>query len=436
MMTDKSTSYALLFTQGISLIGSRMTGIAIGIWLFQTTGKTTYLLLVPFFNEIPTLFIGNIGGVFIDRWQKKTSLVIGDAGQAIGSLLLLISIALKFFSPWILYSIVVFQGIFSMLQGAAADSTITLIVTESNRERINAIKEMLFPASGVIAPMIVALIYPLLGIEGVIGIDLITFLIAIVVLVKLKIPSLKRNDAVQQPINSWQSDLKMGYRFLKHHKLLFGLILYFSFINFMLNGPLELVIPYVLQITGNETVVSVMLSMMSIGTFCGAMLIAIWGRRYSKIYIILGAMFINAIMLIAFGMMRTPLTLGITLFLLMMPLPIVNALFKSILQVKVPAKLQGRVFSISYQIAYGSAPLSFLLVGPLVDNILEPKMKIGGWPWLADIFGHIEGAGMGLALSCTGIIIAAVTMVLSFCGEFRDLESKLPSYKYSGLDSE
>lgn len=49
MMQNRRTAYTLLFTQGLSLIGSRMTGIAIGIWLFQTTGKTTYLLLVPFF---------------------------------------------------------------------------------------------------------------------------------------------------------------------------------------------------------------------------------------------------------------------------------------------------------------------------------------------------------------------------------------------------
>ncbi|WP_459195423.1 MFS transporter [Wukongibacter baidiensis] len=430
MMQNRMTAYTLLLTQGLSLIGSRMTGIAIGIWLFQTTGKTTYLLLVPFFNEIPTLLIGNICGVYIDRWKRKTSLVIGDVGQAVGSLLLLISIALNIFKPWMLYSAVLLQGIFSMLQGAAADTTMTLLITEANRERINGIKEMLFPAAGVIAPMLTALAYPLVGIKGIITMDLITFLIAIIILTKLDIPNPKGNISVEGSNDSLKSDLKTGYRFLKDHKLLFGLILYFSFTNFLLNGPLELVIPYVMQLTESEVAVSMMLSVMSIGTFCGAMTIAVLGRIGLRMHIILGAMIINGLMLIVFGIVRTPITLGISLFFLMMPLPIVSALFKSILQIKVPADLQGRVFSISYQIAYGSAPLSFLLVGPLVDNILEPKMQSGMWPWLTNIFGEIAGAGMGLALSCAGVIIIATTIAFSLCRNFRRLESKLPDYKY------
>lgn len=430
MMQNRRTAYTLLFTQGLSLIGSRMTGIAIGIWLFQTTGKTTYLLLVPFFNEIPTLLIGHIGGVFIDRWQRKTSLIIGDTGQAIGTLLLLASIALNIFRPWMLYSTVLLQGIFSMLQGAAADATMTLLITEANRERVNAIKEMMFPAAGVIAPMLTGLVYPSLGINGVITVDLITFLIAIIILTKLYIPNPKEGTSIQSSSDSWKSDLKVGYQFLKDRKLLLGLILYFSVTNFILNGPLELVIPYVMQLTKSEVAVSMMLSVMSIGTFCGAMIIAILGRIGLRMHIILGAMMVNGLMLIVFGLMRTPITLGIALFFLMMPLPIVSALFKSILQIKVPADLQGRVFSISYQIAYGSAPLSFLLVGPLVDNILEPKMQSGTWPWLTDSFGQIAGAGMGIALSCAGAIITVVTIVLSLCRDFRELESKLPDYKY------
>lgn len=430
MMQNRRTAYTLLFTQGVSLVGSRMTGIAIGIWLFQTTGKTTYLLLVPFFNEIPTLLIGHIGGVFIDRCQRKTSLVIGDAGQAIGSLLLLASIALNIFRPWMLYSTVLMQGIFSMIQGASADATMTLLITDENRERVNAIKEMMFPAAGVIAPMLTGLIYPTLGIKGVIAVDLITFLIAIVILRKLYIPNPREITSKQCSGDSWTSELKGGYQFLKDHKLLLGLILYFSFINFLLNGPLELVIPYVMQLTESGIAVSMMLSVMSIGTFCGAMTIAIWGRINQRVHIILGAMMINGLMLIAFGMMRTPITLGVALFFLMVPLPIVSALFKSVLQIKVPADLQGRVFSISYQIAYGSAPLSFLFVGPLVDKILEPKMQSGTWPWLANIFGEIAGAGMGLTLSCTGVLITVVTVVFSLFRNFRKLESKLPDYKY------
>ena len=317
-----------------------------------------------------------------------------------------------------------------MFQSAASDATITLLIKDANRQRINAIREMVFPTAGVIAPMLVGLIYPWLGIGGVIAIDFLTFLIAIAVLSNLYIPKLIMNNCVEEQTNSWKTDLKKGYLFLIDHKSLLGLILYFSFTNFMLNGPLELVIPYILQITGSEVIVSMMLSIMSVGTFCGGLIIAIWSRVNLRMYIVLGAMTVNGLMMIVFGVMRTPLALGIVLFFLMMPLPIVNALFKSILQIKIPIDMQGRVFSIAYQIAYGSAPLSFLLVGPLVDTILEPQMQSGTWPVLINIFGELPGAGIGLVLSSTGGLIVVITIVSGLFPSFRELESRLPSYKF------
>ena len=428
-MENKKTAYTLLFTQGLSLIGSRMSGIAIGIWLFQTTGKTTYLLLIPFFNELPTLLTGHIAGVLIDRYKRKTSLILGDAGQAIGSVLLLIAIAGDVFKPWMLFVIVLLQGFFSMIQAASSDASMTLLIHEDIRERFNAIKEMLFPAAGVIAPMLTALIYPFFGIIGVIIFDLITFLLAVIILKGLDIPDPKGDWFTEDRADSWREDLKTGYRFIKKNRLLLWLIIYFSFLNFMLNGPLELVIPYILELTKSEVLVSVMLSVMSAGTFIGAMIIVILGKVDHKVNFILGSMILTGSMMIVFGIMRTPWTLGVSLFLLMMPLPVIGALFKSILQRKVPPHLQGRVFSTSYQIAYGIAPLSFLLVGPLVDRVLEPSMQKGEWDYLSDIFGQMAGSGMGVALSFTGLIILTGTIAMSLNRDFRHLETTLSEHK-------
>src|SRR5688500_12198865 len=49
--TRALTFYTLLITQTFSLVGSRMTAVALGIWVFTTTGQTTPLLLTAFFNE-------------------------------------------------------------------------------------------------------------------------------------------------------------------------------------------------------------------------------------------------------------------------------------------------------------------------------------------------------------------------------------------------
>ncbi len=65
--------YKLLLTQSISLIGTRMTFIALGMWLYQTRGQTMDLLLIPVFNELPSLLFGQVIGTFVDRLKKENS---------------------------------------------------------------------------------------------------------------------------------------------------------------------------------------------------------------------------------------------------------------------------------------------------------------------------------------------------------------------------
>jgi MFS family permease len=87
------TFYALAVTQTLSLIGSRMSSIAVGIWVFTETNSTAPLLLVAFFNEVPAMIGGSLAGVLADRWDRRWVMALADAGQALGTLALLGSIA-------------------------------------------------------------------------------------------------------------------------------------------------------------------------------------------------------------------------------------------------------------------------------------------------------------------------------------------------------
>ncbi|HSH01731.1 MAG TPA: MFS transporter, partial [Anaerolineae bacterium] len=85
----RRTFYWLILTQMLSLMGSRATSVGLGIWLFVTTGQTTPLLLVSFFNELPGTLLGSVLGVWVDRWRRKWVLVLADGGQAAGTVILL-----------------------------------------------------------------------------------------------------------------------------------------------------------------------------------------------------------------------------------------------------------------------------------------------------------------------------------------------------------
>lgn len=423
------TLYILIISQGLSLIGSRMSAIAIGIWLYKTKGSATYLLLIPFFNEIAAIIFGGIAGAAADKWKRKHAMILGDLGQAMGTLILFLSIATNSFQVPLLYVVVAVQGVFSLFESIAADAATTMLVTEEHREKANAMKEMAFPLAGVAAPVFSGVLYGTIGIKGILIIDLATFIIAVIVLFAISIPDPEKDKNRCEIRDSFLKESLIGFEYLIKHAELLKLTLYITFTNFMLNGPLELVIPYITKITGSEFLVSVMLGLMSFGAFTGAAIIAVWGGTRPRIHTLLIGMILNGIMFILFGIARMPLILGASIFIFMIPLPASNALFKSIIQVKTPPQIQGRVFAAISQLSYIVVPVSFLLTGYLVDNLLEPLARSTGWRNFVQIFGAGEGAGMGLLLTLTGAVILIVTIFVYTLPSIRKLEARLPDYE-------
>ncbi|GFP76121.1 MFS transporter [Clostridium fungisolvens] len=416
--------YILIITQGLSLVGSRMSGIAIGLWLYQTKGTTMYLLLIPFFNEITAVIFGGIAGIVVDRWKRKYAMMLGDLGQAVGTVLLFVCTFGNNLNIYLIYIAVIIQGIFTLFESIAADAATTMMVTESHIDRANAIKEMTFPMAGIIAPVISGFLYVIIGIEGILLIDFVTFIISVVILIFIKIPEPEIQEYHSSEDNNFIKDMSTGFMCLLKVKGLFGLTLYITFINFMLNGPLELVIPYITKINGNSFVLATILAIMNLGAFMGAIIIAVYEIKLTRINTIILGINISSVMFLIFGIARTPLFLGGSLFILMIPLPIINAMFKSIIQTKVTASMQGRAFSAIAQISNAIVPLSFVITGFLIDNILEPAVAGPNWKVIGYFLGSKPGSGIGLILVVTGALILIVTLIVRRIPNIKYLEEK------------
>ncbi len=427
--TPLASFYALVLTQTFSLIGSRMTSVAIGIFIFRETGQTAPLLLISFFNELPGMLAGGLAGVLVDRWNRKRVMILTDLGQAAGSVLLIASFLSGAFQLWHVYAVAFLQGAFSTLQGPAESATVTLLVPEGHRGRANAIMELGFPLASVLAPAFAGLVYAAIGVSGVLAIDLATFVVAAGVLLTLAIPQPAASAEGSAGRGNLLDEWRTGLAFLLRRKPLLIFIIYLAFGSFMLNGPLDLVIPYFIAATGSDAQMGIGLTMMSLGAFAGGLLIAgLSGIRPRMKLIIIGAV-LNPAMFILFGFARTLPLMAVSLFVLMLPLPANNALYKSILQVKVPADLQGRVFAFADQLFLLGSTASFLLTGPLVDRVLTPAASTAAWQRLAPLLGTGPAAAIGLVQVVTGIVLLAGAALTFSLRPVRRLEAELPDYQ-------
>lgn len=422
---------ALIFTQTISLLGSHMTTVGIGFWVFSRTGSATSLLLTAFFTELPGMIFSSLAGVLVDRWPRKAVMILADAGQAVGSVLLYFSLISGNFQIWQLYVVSFFQGTFATFQSPAENATVTLLIPDNWRERANGLKETIFPLAGIGAPVFAGLLYTWIGVEGIILVDLATFGIAITILLLLRLPSSPVSAEGSLGRGSLFQEWLSGLRYLRRRPAL-GYFLLFNFMTFfLLNGPLTLNIPYLLSRVGDANTVGSILGILSLGAFCGALLMVVWGGTRPRIHTIMIGLLVSGVMFICYGVSRQQIALSVVTFLLFLPLPFSGALFTAIVQRKVPPDLQGRVFAINEQLGFAGATISFLLTGPLVDQFFEPAVHQPGWSIFAPFFGSTTGAGMGLLLALTGIVLIGVTAAAYAWPQFRNLERDLPDYDLS-----
>lgn len=84
---------------------------------------------------------------------------------------------------------------------------------------------------------------------------------------------------------------------------------------------------------------------MNIGALVGGVTLASIRTDRPRMHLIIPGIVFASISLALFGTAQTPLALGVALVGFMLPLPMVNALFMSIFQIKTPPDLQGRIFA-------------------------------------------------------------------------------------------
>lgn len=105
-MADKGLRifYALLVTQTVSLLGSRISSLAVGIWVFKQTGHATPLAQVGFFLVAPQILASGFSGALADRFDRRSMMMLANVGFVLCSALLLASFTSGAFQLWHLYA--------------------------------------------------------------------------------------------------------------------------------------------------------------------------------------------------------------------------------------------------------------------------------------------------------------------------------------------
>jgi len=418
--------------QFVSMIGTGMTRFALTIWAWQETGQATTLALVGFFSFAPVVLFSPLAGAIVDRVNRKLVMIVSDLAAGGSTIVILILHLTGHLQIWHLYAAGFFAGAFESFQFPAYSAAITTMVDKKHYARANAMLGMAGSASGIIAPMIAVPFLAFLGINGILAIDIMTFVFAVVVLLFVFIPQPAESAAGRSSRGSLLQESMFGFRYIFSNRSLLGLQLVFFAINLTATMGMVLLAPMILARTGdNELILASVQMLFGIGGVAGGLLISIWGGPKRRVHGVLLGMILSSLLgSITIGIARSMVLWGFGAFSTMFFLPLINGSNQAIWQAKIPPDIQGKVFATRRLIAQISAPIAMILGGRLADVLFEPGMMSGGS--LAGIFGPVvgtgQGAGMGLMFVLTGVLGALVGLGGYLFPAVRNAEDLLPDH--------
>ena len=418
--------------QFVSMIGTGMTRFALTIWAWQVTGEATALALVGFFSFAPVVLFSPLAGAIVDRVNRKVVMIVSDLAAGLSTIVILLLHLTGHLEIWHLYAAGFFAGAFESFQFPAYSAAISTMVDKKHYTRANAMLGMAGSASGIIAPMLAVPFLAILGINGVMAIDVATFVFAVLVLLVVSIPQPKESDTGRASRGSLLQESAFGFKYIFSNRSLLGLQLVFFAINLTATMSMVLAAPMILARTGdNKLILGSVQMLYGIGGVAGGLLISAWGGPRRRIHgVLLGMMSSSLLGHITIGIARGVALWGCGAFCTMFFLPMINGSNQAIWQAKVPPDVQGKVFATRRLIAQISAPIAMILGGRLADVLFEPAMMPGGR--LAGIFGPLvgtgQGAGMGLIFVFTGIVGALVGLSGYLFPAVRNAEDLLPDH--------
>jgi MFS family permease len=422
------TFYVLLATQALSMIGSRTSGLAVGIAVFRLTGHATPLALVSVCSMAPWIVLGGVGGALADRFDRRALMLAANVGYTLSSGLLLLAFLSGHFQLWQLYALTLVSGACGVVETPALQASVAMLVPDKHRDRANAIQQLTHPGAVVVAAGLAGVLYATVGVTGAIVVDLFTFLIAISVLAVVRIPMPTLSGQAHSGRGGKWLHAFYGFGYLVNRPPLLALCIYIALIGATASGFWALMTPYVLDRVHATTTLGLVVGAGFSGAIAGALAMGAWGGTRPRIHtVVLSTALAGAFMMLS-GAASSPVTLGAALFLVTFAIPFANAATNSIYQAKVAPELQGRVFAAMGQLSALLAPLGSLAAGPLADRVFEPAVSRPAWRAVAWMVGASPGAGIGLMYVIAGLWILSISLIAWALPSIRHVEANLPNH--------
>ncbi len=394
----------------VSVTGTRVSMIALPLFVLMSTGSATQTGLVALAEMIPLVALKALSGPVIDQVGARTVAVACDLGSTlvVGSIPLLHHAHRLPFGA--LLALVAVAGALRGPGDAAKNALAPQVAATAGlpMERVTGLAATAERTASMAGAALAGVLVAAVGPVNALFVDAASFVVSALVLLWSTIGLHAAISTVEHDTDHlrYVGQLKAGWDFLRRDRLLLGIALMVALTNLLDQAWVTVLMPvWAIDSGRGAAVLGLLFALFSGASALGALCAAIWGPRLPRYAIYLGAFLLTGLprfLILAFD---SPFWAVLSLFAVGgFAAGFINPILSAIQFERIPPHLVGRVSSLVTSMAWGLMPLGSLLGGLLVD----------GW-------------GLTTALVVCGVGYFVVTMTPALNRSWREMDRRPPS---------
>jgi predicted MFS family arabinose efflux permease len=395
MRVARQRNVALLWSAGlVSLTGDWAYYTVVPVFVLDETASVFLAGLVWAVIALPSVVVGPVAGVFVDRWDRRRIMLWGNVAQAAVTAILAIGGA----GPgiWLAMAVVLVNASLAAMILPAENALLPSLVRAEDLRAANTLNAMNDNLGRILGPPAGAAIYVAFGIEAVAVVNIVSFLTAATLVRAVSMPgvrppALSASADRREPI---QRSLSAGARVVRQSRLLGALVLILGLVAFA-DGPIAAMIaPFVDTTLGQGAEgVGVFATIRGVAGIFGAIVIGWIGHRAPEVRLLAVCATLNGLGFVAMALAHDFHIACAILLLVIGPAHIgLHTTLTTLLQRASADAVRGRVFALTGAVT-GALFLVGTVGGSAAGTYVSPAATI---------------AGSGLLLLAVGIATALV----------------------------
>jgi len=388
MPVKKSAVSALVLAETISVLGTRMTYLALPWFVLVTTGSPGKMSVVLAAEIVPMAILGIPSGTLVQRLGSRTTMLVADFARApiLASIPLLHAAGALSFG--LLLGLVALLGCFMPPYFAAQRTILPELVGEDERRmsQANSSIEGGSAFAAMIGPAFAGALIPFLGAPNVLYVDAATYAIAFV-LVLVFVPRRKPIAAAAQ------RGVLAGLHFLRSDRFLAALAataIGFGFFGAGMSAGLP-VYAYD-EFDGSAWIAGLFYAALGAGALVGSLLAVFAVRKIAPLRLAGYAALAFVVPLWVLPFLPPWPVLFVALFTATLFTPLINGPIIAVLTARTPDDLRAKVMTAVISVNTLAAPLGFLVAGQVLDKWgVVPLFAavVLGMTWMVIVFASI-----------------------------------------------